>query len=496
MPFNNMTQLFTKRCLLWIKLSLASLLMTRQRMEVRDGSKDDSTEGGGGDSTGGVIYPPHNYIRETLNGSLILNVWLSKFAPWFGWLGVGRGWGVWGSVTSGDKICIVTPPDIPAVQFKEGHTCIQPVPGMVEMQEGVPYVALVNGNNAKAVMYPEGKPIWAFVKKLQNQIWGRAAIPLSISKEEWEVFKHIMMENNVFSFGRLELGAVGCQMNISECLSGEELVKAIGDLHAKDNPLTFTLVTILLHIPPGIYTDIDNYDRISVTNEVITNWNLSGLVNNVVYISYIQKGSLRCTIQGVSTDVYLTSSCRGTIQQAFAPGSLYFGNQTRMETTKARDYSYLNYLQHGRLTLRPSFENYVALELACMVWNGKVKVRMDLGYLLATVQDPNRTRQICPPIYPIAQAKQLWYNHIRYLHMQSVVFGYSINLVKEDLQCFCNSSQAVNEKRKREVEAYKYDEGEELEVEAEAEADNDQNWRDEDNNCEDQRPVKQLTNEP
>ncbi|KAG2336441.1 hypothetical protein BDR05DRAFT_1005884 [Suillus weaverae] len=52
---------------------------------------------------------------------------------------------------------IVAPPEITAVQFKDGCAHIPPVQGMVEMQEGIPYVALVNGNNAKARGSPSGR---------------------------------------------------------------------------------------------------------------------------------------------------------------------------------------------------------------------------------------------------------------------------------------------------------------------------------------------------
>lgn len=244
---------------------------------------------------------------------------------------------------------IVAPPEITAVQFKDGCAHVPHVQGMVEMQAGIPYVALVNGNNAKAVtvgcfqtlhsldQYLEGESIRALVIKLQTQTWGKAAntskeskvspvysfpglkpndrsgkvkegsvegsyslastvmkgngcgilrpalqvstpeakeqisnilatlhglyrliVPLSISKEEWEVFEHVMRENNGFSFGGLEPGAVGCQMNVSECSSGGELLKSIGDLQGSwhvdsgDDPLSFTLLTILLRIPPGM----------------------------------------------------------------------------------------------------------------------------------------------------------------------------------------------------------------------------------------------------
>lgn len=61
-----------------------------------------------------------------------------------------------------------------------------------------------------------------------------------------------------FYFGELEPGALGCQMNVFECSSSGEIVKAIGDLQgswhvdSRDNLLIFTLLTILLHVQPSM----------------------------------------------------------------------------------------------------------------------------------------------------------------------------------------------------------------------------------------------------
>lgn len=38
------------------------------------------------------------------------------------------------------------------------------------------------------------------------------------------------------------------------------------------------------------YTGIDEYDKRSITDEVIADWNLAGQVKCVVYVSYTQKG--------------------------------------------------------------------------------------------------------------------------------------------------------------------------------------------------------------
>jgi hypothetical protein len=120
---------------------------------------------------------------------------------------------------------------------------------------------------------------------------------------------------------------------------------------------------------------------------------------------------------------------------------------------------------------------------------------MDPGDLLATVQDPDGTRHICPPIHPIMQAKQLQHNRMRYLRMRSVIFDYSIKMVKEDLHRFRNSSQAekgpsptlpnirpaIGRKRKREIATYHRDERGEEEEEEQEEQEEEQEG--EDDNC-------------
>lgn len=42
--------------------------------------------------------------------------------------------------------------------------------------------------------------------------------------------------------------------------------------------------------PAGSYTGIDDYDRKSIADDIVADWNLTGQVNRVVYVSYVQNG--------------------------------------------------------------------------------------------------------------------------------------------------------------------------------------------------------------
>lgn len=83
-------------------------------------------------------------------------------------------------------------------------------------------------------------------------------MPLSISREEWEILSYIMAENNVFTFGNGGVGPTGCQLNISGSSSGGNLQEDIGvdqgswHIDQGDDPLTHSLLVMLLRIPPGM----------------------------------------------------------------------------------------------------------------------------------------------------------------------------------------------------------------------------------------------------
>lgn len=250
-----------------------------------------------------------------------------------------------------DQYCkITTPPNISQPQFVNGKAALEPVPGMVKMVPGIPYVYEVCGDPAKIVTvgcahtleslqaYPEHAVIHQLVDELQLLTWGdkgpapstRAVyqlpefkrndrsskpqegsyegsynlastvikgqgqgtlapavqtdtqearhqigsilkilhdlyaliLPLSVSADEWDVLEYVMAEHNVFTFGGGGVGPVGCQLNISSVDSGGALIKAIGGaqgswhVDAGDDPMTHTLVTMLLRLPPGLCSKI------------------------------------------------------------------------------------------------------------------------------------------------------------------------------------------------------------------------------------------------
>ncbi|KAJ7078377.1 hypothetical protein C8R43DRAFT_1143428 [Mycena crocata] len=80
-------------------------------------------------------------------------------------------------------------------------------------------------------------------------------LPCCLSKFEWEMFRFMADDNNVFVFGGLGPGATGLQMNISEGMGNLEF--AIGSLQGKwhtDVSDAFSLWTfgiLLLKLPPG-----------------------------------------------------------------------------------------------------------------------------------------------------------------------------------------------------------------------------------------------------
>ncbi|KAJ7077367.1 hypothetical protein C8R43DRAFT_833886, partial [Mycena crocata] len=82
-------------------------------------------------------------------------------------------------------------------------------------------------------------------------------LPCCLSKFEWEMFRFMADDNNVFVFGGLGPGATGLQMNISEGMGNLEF--AIGSLQGKwhtDVSDAFSLWTfgiLLLKLPPGVH---------------------------------------------------------------------------------------------------------------------------------------------------------------------------------------------------------------------------------------------------
>ena len=82
-------------------------------------------------------------------------------------------------------------------------------------------------------------------------------LPLSVSREEWEILSYVMAENNVFTFGGGGIGPTGCQLNVSCASLGEQLKDNIGieqgswHVDRGDDPLTHSLIVRLQRIPPG-----------------------------------------------------------------------------------------------------------------------------------------------------------------------------------------------------------------------------------------------------
>ncbi|KAG1839813.1 hypothetical protein DFJ58DRAFT_845572 [Suillus subalutaceus] len=132
-------------------------------------------------------------------------------------------------------------------QFVDGNAALEPVPGMVKMVLGVPYIYET---------YPEHAVIYQLVDELQLLTWGDKGqapstpavyklpefkrndrssrpqegsyegsynlastvlkgqgqgtliLPLSISADEWDVLEYVMAENNVFTFGGGGVGPI------------------------------------------------------------------------------------------------------------------------------------------------------------------------------------------------------------------------------------------------------------------------------------------------
>ncbi|KAH7905382.1 hypothetical protein BJ138DRAFT_1118520 [Hygrophoropsis aurantiaca] len=466
------------------------------------------------------------------------------------------------------RIC--TPPELTHVEFINHQAHVQPVPGMLEMEAGIPYVAFVNGDKRKAVtvgcvqtlhsldQYAEGAPVRNLAQILQALSWGTSTrgnseekiipvyatpgllrndrsseprsgsyegsynlastvmkgngrgilrpalqvstpeaksqftdilttlhklyqliVPLSISKEEWDVFEHVMKDNNVFSFGGLDPGPVGCQLNISECRSGGELIAAIGNVQGSwhvdigDEPVTFTMVTMLLRIPPGSdpgafalgrfglyirsldtlvvflifkgndvhsgfapresvgtnrqYTGFDSKDQPKQLDAVVEAWNLAGPVNRIVYVSYIQSGAFK-----------------RNIEIAFMP-TVGFGNQAAMPPS-TKDASYLTFLEHGRSTLGPSFEARVDLEFTMLQWNARIAGNIQPADSGSTITSKYMGRegvlvQTQVPFNPIIQATEVRNKRGRYTWLHSVILEYSIMTTKYEIKRF-RTSQA------------------------------------------------------
>lgn len=77
----------------------------------------------------------------------------------------------------------------------------------------------------------------------------------SLSRFELEMIKFNNEDNNVFSFGNMDCGNTGVQMNVSSGM--DALWKLIGQLQGSwhtdinDCLFRFTMFTLLLHLPPG-----------------------------------------------------------------------------------------------------------------------------------------------------------------------------------------------------------------------------------------------------
>jgi len=85
----------------------------------------------------------------------------------------------------------------------------------------------------------------------------RSIMPKMISKTEWEAIEFNAIDNNVIGFGGLEPNNTGLQMNVSSVMNGDSLADAIGNVQGSwhvdksDDPSHWTLMTLLLRLPPG-----------------------------------------------------------------------------------------------------------------------------------------------------------------------------------------------------------------------------------------------------
>lgn len=86
----------------------------------------------------------------------------------------------------------------------------------------------------------------------------RLIIPCCVSKFEIEMVDFNSIDNNIFVFGGITSLATGCQMNVASLT--DDLRLSIGADSAfwhpdtKDDGRRWTLVTLVLRIPPGIYS--------------------------------------------------------------------------------------------------------------------------------------------------------------------------------------------------------------------------------------------------
>jgi hypothetical protein len=85
----------------------------------------------------------------------------------------------------------------------------------------------------------------------------RLVLPTCVSKEELDVTDFHAIDNNIYCVSGLELNNMSIQLNVSSTRLGGSLDIAIGPesdrWHSNfgDDPTRWTLVTIVLRLPPG-----------------------------------------------------------------------------------------------------------------------------------------------------------------------------------------------------------------------------------------------------
>ncbi|KAG1775068.1 hypothetical protein EV702DRAFT_1047189 [Suillus placidus] len=339
-----------------------------------------------------------------------------------------------------DRYCkITTPPNISQPQFVNGKATLEPVPGMVKMVPGIPYVYEVCGDPAKIVTTDtqEAHHQIGSILKILHDLYA-LILPLSVSANEWDVLEYVMAEHNMFTFGGGRVGPVGCQLNISSMDSGGALIKSIGGaqgswhVDAGDDPMTHTLVTMLLRIPPGSDPGAFCLGRPGLYVREI----------DTLVIFLLFKGN----------DIH--SGCAPCLDPSGPGDQLYSGfevweNNFGSQLQKPWDLTVVgasertepqNYVDNGRTILGSSYDECITRESMMQAWNMNVRARippLQLSAWLSTHASPlnNGPQTFSMPLHRLHEIEILKLRRAKFYYMQHLIDEeYCIMLCKQDLQ--------------------------------------------------------------